>query len=213
MKWKVFKTYFKTYRIIVPILGLLVFSALVVYLAWVLEASQKGVKTVVIKKPPNDSLFAVEFYRDRKGKDVIIQCDEKDFQDAFTYFAKFLRVKAKPIRVPGGAMLLAKIPTGDVPAILQPAKRAILESLKDFLPRRIILLAHSECYLYEVAAAWQNNLEEVKAKQIHDLKTAKDTLEVWFPKAKIEVYYAQKEGNILKFNQLFKEKKGGINND
>jgi len=88
---------------------------------------------------------------------------------------------------------------------LQPAKRAAIEYLKRHAPRRVILVAHSECLLYDTIAAWQDDLDAVKRRQHEHLVAARDAIRKWFPTTEVELYYADKDGNRLTFYRMAEE--------
>lgn len=167
--------------------------------AWYLENYSKRIKTVVVERPGGD-LFVIES-EERKGSTVFIQCDEDEFEDAFKAFRRFLDVEGPPLTIPGGPMLIARAPT-EVPNELKPAQRATIEILKRHAPTRIILLAHSDCLLYDTVAAWHNELGRVKEKQFEDLRRAVAALKLWLPNTKVEVYYALRDGKRLRFNPV-----------
>lgn len=174
--------------------------AAVLWGTWAYEESKKPIKTVVLKGQSDD--FFVVTVKHKEGADMVIQCDEDDFQEAFERFRSFLGVKALPIKVPGGAMFFAMSPT-EVPEKLEPAKRAVIEFLKRHTPRRVILIAHSDCLLYDMAAAWQDRSREVEDRQKADLRAAREVIRTWFPNTQsVEIYYAQKRGDTLAFNPL-----------
>jgi hypothetical protein len=179
---------------------ILALVAAVSFGVWSYEESRKPIQTVVLKGQNND-LFTVRM-KPKEGEDIIIQCDEEDFQESFDRFRSFLGVKASPLNVPGGAMLFSVSPK-DVPENLQPAKRAVIEVLKRHSPRRVVLIAHSDCLLYDVVAAWQNRAAEVERRQKSDLNHAREVIREWFPNTDlVEVYYARKHGDTLSFNPL-----------
>lgn len=165
--------------------------------SWWLEDYSKRINTVVVEQP-GGHLFIVEV-EEKEGGTVFIQCDEDEFEDAFKQFRRFLNVKEPPLAVPGGPMVIAHAPA-EVSKKLQPAQRALIEVLKRHSPRRIILLAHSDCLLYDTVAAWQNELNDVKRRQFEDLRRAVEALRKWFPKSEVQVYYALKDGKKLIFN-------------
>jgi hypothetical protein len=175
-------------------------SAALLYAAWALEESREAVRTVVVQNPEGDDTFVVEL-REREGEDLIVQCSEDRFQDAFRHFARFLGIEREPLDGPGGPMLLARLPDG-APESLQAPKRALVQLLKQHSPRRVVLVAHSECLYYDVIAAWKDDLEGVRARQESDLREARALIESWFPDARVETYYALKQESRLAFNPL-----------
>lgn len=167
--------------------------------AWYIEEYSKRIKTVVVERPGGD-LFIIET-KERQGSTVFIQCDEDEFEDAFKQFRRFLNVEGPPLSVPGGAMLLAQAPT-EVSDKLKPAQRAAIEILKRHSPRRIILLAHSDCLLYDTVGAWQDQLDLVTQKQFEDMRRAVAVIKRWLPNTEVEVYYALRDGHRLRFNPV-----------
>lgn len=167
--------------------------------AYYLEDYKKRIKTVVVERPDGD-LFVIET-KERKGPTVLIQCDEDNFEDAFKAFRRFLGVESVPLTVPGGPMLLAQLPA-EVSEDLRPAQRAAIEVLKRYSPSKIILLAHSDCLLYDTVAAWQDQLDRVKEKQFEDMQKAVAAIKRWLPHTQVEVYYALKDGDKLRFNPV-----------
>lgn len=184
---------------IIVVLALALVGA-ILWGSWAYEESKKPVKTVVLKGDTSD--FFVVTVKHKEGNDVLIQCDEDDFREAFEKLRNFLGVEVEPIEVPGGAMFFALPPT-EVPEKFEPAKRAVIEFLKRHSPRRVILIAHSECLLYDVIGAWANQAPKVENRQKADLARAREAIRTWFPKTKsIEIYYAGKRGDTLAFNPL-----------
>jgi len=169
--------------------------------AWILEGG-----TFISK--PGAKASSGEFVADlppRVGIDLVLQCNEEFFQEAYQRFRKeHLGIETDPIAVPGGVKALSAI-QGNLPKELEPVKRAIVEALKRHSPRRVVLTAHSQCLIYDVIAAWQNKGDEVKARQLDDLQTARAIIRSWFPNAQVDIYYAQQDGNRLRFQPIFKE--------
>lgn len=164
-----------------------------------LEDYSKRIKTVVIERPGRD-LFEIEF-EEQEGPTVFVQCDEDEFEEGFREFRRFLHIKEPPLTIPGGPMLLAQLPT-QVSEDLKPVQRTAIELLKRYSPSRIILLAHSDCLLYDTVAAWQNELDAVKDKQFEDMERAVAAIRRWLPNTKVEVYYAFRDGKRLRFNPV-----------
>ncbi|TSC82723.1 MAG: hypothetical protein G01um101420_81 [Parcubacteria group bacterium Gr01-1014_20] len=185
--------------VVIAVLALALVGA-ILWGSWAYEESKKPVQTVVLKSQTND-LFVVTV-KHKEGDDILIQCNEDDFKEAFEKFRNFLGVKVEPIEVPGGAMFFA-IPPTEVPEKFEPAKRAVIEVLKRHSPRRVILIAHGDCLLYDVVGAWNNQPDEVESRQKADLARAREVIRTWFPKTQaIEIYYATKRGDTLAFNPL-----------
>ncbi len=169
------------------------------FAAYALDEYRAGIHTVVVENSEGDDLFTVRL-QDRQKEDLLIQCDEDDFQEAFARFSDFLPMKeVTPITVPGGPKFLRLLP-GELSGNLEPAQRAFVEVLKRHSPGRIVLLGHSECLLYDVIAAWKDDLARVRQDQDHDLALATANLHAWFPSAEIVAYYAQRDGDRLRFN-------------
>lgn len=181
------------------ILGCLAVAFGLIYGAWALEESSKAIRTVVIEQPDNH-LFAVKI-DEGEGETILVQCNEDRFEEAFQHFGRFLGVKETPLNLIGGPLVLAHLPS-EVPDKLKPVKRVAVEFLKRHSPRRIILVAHSECLAYDTIAAWQNRLTEVQNRQREDMKLAVAVLKSWFPKSEIQAYYANKEGQTLRFDPV-----------
>lgn len=165
---------------------------------WQLEEAKKGVHTRVVEET-DDGLLVVEL-KEKEKYDLTVQCDEENFQEAFRQFAKHVQADATvpPLTIPGGPLVIA-LADHELPENMQPVKRAAIEYLKRHAPKRVILLAHSECLLYDTIAAWQNNLDAVKQRQHADLIRARNVLKSWFPKTEVEIYYADRQGDKLTF--------------
>ena len=186
--------------------GILVFVvvALLGTGAWLLEGG-----TIVAKPDSKASSeeFVVDLPPKEAGMDLVIQCNEERFQGAYKKFREeHLDIDTEPIAVPGGIKALAAV-EGELPKELEPVKRAIVEALKRHSPRRIVLTAHSYCLIYDVIAAWQNasDRKRIEWQQVTDLQEARDLIRSWLPDTQVDVYYAQIEGNRLRFKTLLKE--------
>lgn len=187
-------------RVLVGI-GVLAIATGLIIGAWILEGG-----TILSK--PNSKASGGEFVVDlppRVGIDLVVQCNEEFFQEAYRRFREeHLGTKTDPIAVPGGVKALVVI-QGELPKELEPVKRAIVEALKRHAPRRVVLTAHSECLLYDVIAAWQNKGEEVRSRQLEDLQTARNLIRTWFPNTQVDIYYAQRDGDRLRFKPILQE--------
>jgi len=170
----------------------------VIWIAWELEEARKPVRTQVVGENEEGN-FVVEL-EEKESFDLIVHCDEEKFEDAFEKFTDHVEVESPypPLRVPGGPMVIAMADL-ELPEDLQPAKRAAVEYLKRHAPRRVILVAHSECLLYDTIAAWQDNLDEVKQRQHEHLVKARNAIRNLFPQTEVELYYADRTGDRLTF--------------
>ena len=188
--------------------GLIILVAVAVMLlgtgAWMLESKTNPAQRVV--KYQGDE-FVTNLPPQEVGTDLVIQCNEERFQEAYKRFRdEYLKIDAEPIAVPGGIKALAAV-EGELPKELEPVKRAIVEALKRHSPRRIVLTAHSYCLIYDVIAAWQNAADRKKTElqQITDLQKARELIRSWLPNTQVDVYYAQVEGDKVRFKQVLKE--------
>ena len=189
--------------IIVSVLLLAAGSGLL-WVVWNLEEDMKPVRTTVVGENESGE-FVVEL-TESETYDLIVHCDEEKFQDAFTKFTDHAKVESDypPLRVPGGPMVIA-LADLELPEHLQPARRAAVEFIKRHAPRRVVLVAHSECLIYDSIAAWQDDLERVKRHQHEHLVAARRAIERWFPGAEVELYYADKHGKRLTFYRMADE--------
>ena len=188
------------------VITLLALFGAVLYGAWYLEESSKTVRTVVVE-PSDDSIFTVDITKDA-GAVLVVHCDEEDYLDAHALFLKKIGVEDVPLTCPGGPMTLAFASVDVIPADLAPAKRAFLEVVRGYMPKRIILIAHSDCFLYDVVGAWMDHRSELVVRQQADLRTARDLVAGWFRGVKVEMYYAELTGTQLKFKQVSESKEG-----
>ena len=180
------------------------FTAGIIWIAWELEEGKKPVRTRVVGET-NPGEFVVEM-EEQESFDLIVHCDEERFEDPFEEFTEHVDLESPypPLKVPGGPMVIA-LADLELPEELQPAKRAAIEYLKRHAPRRVILVAHSECLLYDTIAAWHDDLDAVKRRQHEDLIAAGDAIKKWFPNTEVELYYADKDGNRLTFYRMAEE--------
>jgi len=181
-----------------------VVAAGAIWIAWELEESRKPVRTRVIGEDDSGG-FVVEM-EEQEHYDLIVHCDEEKYKDAFEKFTDHAEVDPTypALRVPGGPMVIA-LADFELPEDLQPVKRATIEYLKQHAPRRVVLVAHSECLLYDTIAAWRDNLDEVKQHQHEHLVAARAAIKRWFPDTEVELFYADRAGNRLTFLRMADE--------
>jgi hypothetical protein len=175
-----------------------------IWIAWELEEGKKPVRTEVVGET-DEGHFVVEM-KEQESFDLIVHCDEEKFQEAFEEFTDHVDVESPypPLRVPGGPMVIA-LADLELPEKLQPAKRAAVEYVKRHAPRRVILVAHSECLLYDTIAAWQDDLDAVKTRQHEHLIASRNVIKQWFPDAEVELFYADRSGDRLTFYPMANE--------
>lgn len=168
------------------------------FAAYALDEYRAGIHTVVVENPEGD-LFTVRL-PDQPKEDLLIQCEEGEFQEAFARFSEFLGMKeVSRISLPGGAKFLRLLP-GELSGPLEPAQRAFVEVLRRHSPGRIVLVGHSECLLYDAIAAWRGELARVRGDQDRDAALALEKLHAWFPGVELTAYYAERDGDRLRFN-------------
>lgn len=185
--------------LILGIAAAVIISSAIMIFAWVAERDTSS--SVSRKGPAGKPVFAVQL-KEKERANILVCCTEEEYEEAFEKFGNHLRAEGRPVdeslKVPGGAMVLAMADV-DLAQELKPAKRALVEVLKRHSPRHIVLVSHSECLLYDTVAAWKDRLNEVTAKQRADLETARRVIGEWLPAAKVELYYAERSGNEIRF--------------
>lgn len=170
--------------------------------AWFLESARNRPPGTTVVTEDGKEYFVVEL-PEQKGSDIVIQCDESEFQEAFRQFRDHLGIKAEPLALPGGALAIgATAEHGETPEALAPAARSAVEILKRHSPTRVVLLTHDDCLYYDTIAAWRDQLDHVRFAQGRHLRLAKETILKWLPKAKVEAYFARREGKRLIFESI-----------
>jgi hypothetical protein len=128
--------------------------------------------------------------------DLMIYCPEDMMAAPGEAFAKWLKLEnGSTLTVPGGAMLLARLDDVTVDESLKPFQRSIVEVLKRYTPRRVVLVTHTYCVYYDTIAAWNDDLANVKGRQVADMRAALRVLGGWFPRAQISGYLAEEDAN------------------
>ena len=129
------------------------------------------------------------------GTDILLMCAEDVLAEPADAFSKWLKLDGIPLRMPGGALLLARLNDVTLDQSLKPAQRAAVEILKRHSPRRVVLVAHTNCIYYDTLAAWNNSVAGVRRRQIADMRTTMGVLHEWFPRADVSGYLAEEDGN------------------
>jgi hypothetical protein len=171
------------------VLGLAVVTGL--WGIWVFESRSAA------KDNPDTGEFSYQLTR-KPGDgpaDIIVMCPEDVMTDAGDAFAKWLKLEGMPLKAPGGVMLIAHLNDVTLDTSLKPLQRALVEVLKRYSPRRIVLVAHTYCIYYDTVAAWNDNLASVRQRQIADMRASINVLREWFPRAEISAYLAEEDTN------------------
>ncbi len=171
-------------------------AGLMLYGAWSLEEGDRPTQEV----KSEDGVFTVSV-EDEPGSTLVIECDEGLFGDANARFRDHLGLDGPPLNLPGGPMLLAKLPD-ELSTEHGPLARSAIEFIKRHSPEKIILIAHSDCLVYDVAGAWVDRSEFVRFKQYADLGAAAKLISSWLPNIRVEAYYALKDRGEIKFNPV-----------
>jgi hypothetical protein len=127
--------------------------------------------------------------------DVMFMCAEDVMNDPGEAFAQWLKLDGTPVQLPGGVMVLARLNDVTIDESLKPLERSVVEILKRYSPRRVVLVAHTYCIYYDTLAAWNNNLNGVRQREIDDLQAAIQVLRKWFPRAEISGYLAEEDAD------------------
>jgi hypothetical protein len=158
---------------------------------WVFESRSAG------KDDANTGEFSYQLTQ-KPGEgpaDVIVMCDEDVMSAAGDAFAKWLKLEGIPLKAPGGVMLISRLNDVTLDSSLKPLQRALVEVLKRYSPRRVVLVAHTYCIYYDTVAAWNDDLAKVRQRQIADMRASMNVLREWFPRAEISGYLAEEDAN------------------
>lgn len=170
-----------------------------------LEEHRKAVRTHVVGEG-EDGTFRVEV-ADQKQFDLIVFCNEEKFQEAFRAFAESRKLEGTypPLILPGGPLAIA-FADQELPEELQAPKRVAIEYLKRHAPRKVILVAHSNCLLYDSIGAWYDApIDDVRHAQHEHLIRAKHMIQEWLPETEVEIYYADYQDGMMSFYPMADE--------
>jgi hypothetical protein len=127
--------------------------------------------------------------------DILIMCPEEIMAEPGQAFSEWLVLDGIPVNLPGGAMLLARLNDVTLDDSLKPAQRSLVEVLKRYSPRRVVLVAHTFCVYYDTVAAWNNDLAGVRQRQLADLTASVEVLRGWFPRSEVSAYLAEEDSD------------------
>ncbi|HEX4999796.1 MAG TPA: hypothetical protein VFY29_16370 [Terriglobia bacterium] len=138
--------------------------------------------------------------------DIMLLCAEDFMAEPSQAFGRWLKLEGPPLQIPGGVMMLARLNDVSVDESLKPLQRSTVEILKRYSPRRVVLVAHTNCIYYDTIAAWNNDQATVKQREIADLRAAVQVIRDWFPRAEVSGYLAEENASLrrLDFHPLDK---------
>lgn len=170
--------------VLVSTIGIAVIAVMV--FVWRMEA----LKVENTPKPETVFRFTPSEKKNVHG-DVLIHCPEDGAVESSKAFATWMHLEGVPLELPGGSLAIAKLAAIPMGGEVLPAQRSAVEILKRYSPKRIVIVAHSECIYYDTIGAWQDDLSGVAERQREDLRIARKVLREWFPKAEVQAYFAE----------------------
>lgn len=176
------------------VVAVLIAAGALLTVAWLVESR----KTEDVQKPETVFTYTVP-EREDVHRDILIHCSEDEAAESSKAFAKWEHLEGIPLEFPGGPLAIAKLAAIPMGGEVLPAQRSAVEILKRYSPKRIILVAHSECLYYDTISAWQDELSDVEDRQQVDLRIARKVLREWFPKSEVRAIFAQRTGNTIRF--------------
>lgn len=183
------------------ILGGLLLAGAVLWTAWRLDEMERPTRAPAPADGAGRGDFFVVEVKEEPRPVIVIECEEGVQADANARFREFLGISSPPLAIPGGPMLLARLPE-ELSEEQGPVARSAVEVLKRWSPRKVVLVAHSECLLYDVAGAWEGQPGLVPVAQAADLQRAAKHLRAWLPRTEVEAYFARKDGARIRFNPV-----------
>jgi hypothetical protein len=197
-------------RIVVAVLVVAVLAGIAfgLYSVWRWE-DRSTLPPTPAAPPPGEDLFVTELPA-KPVRIAWIQCNEDEYEESFETFRRELGVKDDPYEILGGPILITLTPElGDLPDLLERGKQVTIEYLRKKAPDRFVLLAHEGCEISDYIGAWKGLPEdEVRERQVGDLRRAYDVLREWFPGVPVELYYVDREEGMpgepvtLRFNPI-----------
>lgn len=128
--------------------------------------------------------------QDSANEAVVIHCSDHRFQKGFREFlSEGLGLGSYALlAIPGGGHFSSM---GD---LLPKFAKVGLQSLKFLVTRsganRIILIAHDDCLYFKEVLQFFFTEPDLHGKQLANLKRARRVLVEWFPRARVELYFA-----------------------
>lgn len=133
---------------------------------------------------------AASHRQDSANEAVVVHCSDHRFQPGFREFlAEGLGFRSYALlAIPGGGHFSSM-------EQLQPKFAKVgLQSLKFLVnrtgARRIILIGHDDCLFFKEQLQFFFTEADLNQKQIGNLKRARQVLQEWFPRATVELFFA-----------------------
>lgn len=132
---------------------------------------------------------------------LVIYCSDHRFQEHFNEFIhKHLLTKPDVLAIPGGPQVL--IAASYIEKFEWAGKRWVKFLRDKHNLRRIVCIAHEDCGWYKNITIGNLTIPLLKNRQISDLKKIGEALKDMFPKVEVEMWYADKDGDRVKFSKI-----------
>lgn len=121
---------------------------------------------------------------------VVIHCSDHRFQQGFREFlSEGLGLGSYAVlAIPGGGHF------SSMADLLPKLAKVGMQSLKFLVTRtganRIVLIAHDDCLYFKEVLQFFFTEPDLNEKQLANLKRARRVLLEWFPRARVELYFA-----------------------
>lgn len=175
-----------------------VVSLVVLFVIWRFEGAhqKKDVEASVSQE------FSYQIEKSADTGDLLLTCSEEIMNKPIAAFARWLKIEGPPLQVPSGHLLIPQLNTIEIGEEFKPAQRVVRELLKRHSPRKVVLVAHTNCVYYDTMAAWQDSLATVRQKQVDDLRATAKLVREWLVTSEVQTYLAEEENGKLVFHKI-----------
>jgi len=136
-----------------------------------------------------------------KADTLVIHCSDHRFQEHFNEFiSKCLSTKPDVLVIPGGPQVL--IAASYIEKFEWVGRRWVKFLRDNHNLRRIVCIAHEDCGWYKNITIGNITIPILKERQISDLRKIRETLKEMFPKVEVDLWYAEKKGDRVKFSKV-----------
>ena len=140
-------------------------------------------------------------WSDTKADTLIIHCSDHRFKEHFDAFIhNCLSTKPDVLAIPGGPQVL--IAASYIEKFEWAGRRWVKYLRDNHNLRRIVCIAHVNCGWYRNITVGGLTIPLLKDRQISDLKKIRLALHDMFPKTESEAWYADVDGNHVKFVKI-----------